>query len=827
MGLAAEAGGPDWVCPDGSPGKFLGPVALNYDQGNLGSRTNAQAAAIVDNARALWNNVSTATVTINRGADLPADVTAANFAAYRSSGDGLNPVIYDNDGALIDNALGVGASNSVLAFANVGMTYSSVDPCRLFEGYLLVNGKIGASDTTLTNAVAREIGHFIGLDNTQLGAAQGLSIGAYPLMYPLQGYRNTVSLHEDDVAAVSALYPDASVNSTYGTVTGTFVLPDGTPIRGANIWTRNESTGEVFSSVSDHLEQGNGYFKLALTPGTYHLHAEAIDAAFWGWYGVGPHARTQAGASFQPPLYSGGTPMNPVTQLTQLNVVAGCTMDVTFRSNGGSTIGSASCLPAAPSELIDPAGRGISGPGAHFQWTAGIAVTERYLMVGTTRGGSELYAGYQGNLLSRYLDNIPLDGSTIFVRLMSYANGGWQVRDYSFIAPVIGTPSTIVSPAPGSTLGSSATFQWTAGVNVSGRLLDVGSVISGNDINGGNQGASLSRLVTGIPQDGRKIYVRVTSLISNALFAVDYTYVAGVASTPPRKSQLTSPSAGSLLAGASATFQWDAGVSVGERYLMVGSSAGASDIFGGYEGAALSATVTGIPTDGRTIYVTLSSWVNGAWQNSTATYTAAGAVPTPVMSNLTSPANGSVLAGSIVTFQWTAGVGVMERYFALGTSSGSSDIFGGYEGASLSQSVSGIPTDGRTIYSTLSSWIGGGWQTSTATFTAASSGGGPAPSGPASEITSPVPGASLGAPGSTSATFTWTAGTGVTERYLMVGTSPGGSQIYAAYQGAALSRTVSGIPCGTVTTYVRLMSYVGGSWVVNNYTYTSAGCPLP
>jgi hypothetical protein len=101
---------------------------------------------------------------------------------------------------------------------------------------------------------------------------------------------------------------------------------------------------------------------------------------------------------------------------------------------------------------------------------------------------------------------------------------------------------------------------------------------------------------------------------------------------------------------------------------------------------------------------------------------------------------------------------------------------------------------------------------------AASGGGGP-PASPASDITSPAPSSTLAG---TSVTFNWTAGTGVAERYLMVGTTSGGSNIYAGYQGAALSHLVSGLPTGGVTVYVRLMSYISGMWVINNYTYTSA-----
>jgi hypothetical protein len=71
-------------------------------------------------------------------------------------------------------------------------------------------------------------------------------------------------------------------------------------------------------------------------------------------------------------------------------------------------------------------------------------------------------------------------------------------------------------------------------------------------------------------------------------------------------------------------------------------------------------------------------------------------------------------------------------------------------------------------------------------------------------------------------TFTWSAGSAVGERYLTIGTTPGGSDVYAGYQGAALSRMVSGLPTGSRTVYVRLLSWINGGWSTFSYTYTSA-----
>ena len=71
----------------------------------------------------------------------------------------------------------------------------------------------------------------------------------------------------------------------------------------------------------------------------------------------------------------------------------------------------------------------------------------------------------------------------------------------------------------------------------------------------------------------------------------------------------------------------------------------------------------------------------------------------------------------------------------------------------------------------------------------------------------------------TSATFNWTAGSGVASYWLMVGTNGAGSANILSQGGAQTSRTVTGLPAsGTLN--VRLMSYIGSAWQFNDYTYT-------
>ena len=85
---------------------------------------------------------------------------------------------------------------------------------------------------------------------------------------------------------------------------------------------------------------------------------------------------------------------------------------------------------------------------------------------------------------------------------------------------------------------------------------------------------------------------------------------------------MLSPPPGSTFSSSSVTFNWSAG-SATAYFLLVGSSLHGADLYNSGTVHVLSAAVNNkIPTDGRTIYVTLGSQVNGSWTYVNYTYTA-------------------------------------------------------------------------------------------------------------------------------------------------------------------------------------------------------------
>jgi glutamine cyclotransferase len=288
-------------------------------------------------------------------------------------------------------------------------------------------------------------------------------------------------------------------------------------------------------------------------------------------------------------------------------------------------------------------------------------------------------------------------------------------RLYRITLVPVQTNPQITTPTPGSTLsGTTQLFQWSAGTGVASYFLYVGSSPGATDIYAQNQGMNLSATVSGLPTDGRTIYVRLWWFRSGSWQYADFTFKA--ASAGPTNPQITKPLPGSILGGSTELFEWSPGTSVTGYFLFVGSSPGGDDIYRQHQGTSLSATVSGLPTDGRTIYLRL--WFfRSSWQYADFTFTAATVANSDPQ--ITKPQPSSTLAGSTVLFEWSAGTGVAGYYLYIGSSLGGADLYSQHQGTNLSATVSGLPTDGRTIYVRLWFFRGGSWFFGDFTFKAA------------------------------------------------------------------------------------------------------------
>ena len=280
--------------------------------------------------------------------------------------------------------------------------------------------------------------------------------------------------------------------------------------------------------------------------------------------------------------------------------------------------------------------------------------------------------------------------------------------------------------------------------------------------------------------------------------------------------ELTAPTPGSALPGASATFTWTAGNGATAYALYLGTSGtGSSNLYSSGSTTATSLTVSGLPANGVTVYARLASAIGGVWVHNDYTFTEAG---TAAPAAIVSPPPGSQLSSSRATFVWTAGTGVTEYNLFVGTTgSGSSNLYSSGLTNSTSAVVSGMPTNGSTVYARLYSMIDGAWQFQDFTYEAAGT-------LPPVQLVTPAPGSQF--PGS-SVTFAWSAG-GATAYKLYLGTAgSASSNLYNSGSISATSITVDGLPNSGVTVYARLLWEINGAWLHSDYTFTEAGTTGP
>jgi len=168
--------------------------------------------------------------------------------------------------------------------------------------------------------------------------------------------------------------------------------------------------------------------------------------------------------------------------------------------------------------------------------------------------------------------------------------------------------------------------------------------------------------------------------------------------------QMISPVYGSTLA-AEETFAWTAASGADRYALWIGSCQDCVDLLDEDEAINLSRTVD-MPLDGRRIYVSLFTRLNGNWYWIDYQFNASRDNQ-PVAAQLITPSNGSTLT-SPQTLVWQAGNLVADYWIWMGTCFECNDVLNQDQGQNLSTTLN-MPGNGGVTYMTLFSYIGGNW----------------------------------------------------------------------------------------------------------------------
>src|SRR5207248_1910213 len=118
---------------------------------------------------------------------------------------------------------------------------------RIQVSFTVLNGPLhdGYSDAYLFSTAVHELGHFFGLDHSQLNGEQSFdgdptNDDLSPVMSYSRGPNDDGALSRDDQAWFATLYPSADFAASTGTIRGNVRLPDGvTGFQGVNVIARD------------------------------------------------------------------------------------------------------------------------------------------------------------------------------------------------------------------------------------------------------------------------------------------------------------------------------------------------------------------------------------------------------------------------------------------------------------------------------------------------------------------------------------------------------------------------------------------------------------
>ena len=194
--------------------------------------------------------------------------------------------------------------------------------------------------------------------------------------------------------------------------------------------------------------------------------------------------------------------------------------------------------------------------------------------------------------------------------------GNYTVTSINGTLTITVALATISSPANGTTLTSgTTTFTWTSAPGATSYQLWVGTTLGASDLALVTT-SGLSATVTGLPINGVPLFVRLSTFTGGAWFFNSYTYTAANVTI----AAITSPANGATLKGNKVTFKWTAAPGATSYQVWVGTTLGAHDL-AAVTTSKLSATVSGLPTNGSPLFVRMWTFIGGVSYFNSYTYT--------------------------------------------------------------------------------------------------------------------------------------------------------------------------------------------------------------
>ncbi|HLD45104.1 MAG TPA: hypothetical protein VJC18_06680, partial [bacterium] len=257
------------------------PIEYTIESGTCGPFSNDEMVEKYEDILAVWSDIEGVDISFSAVTGEIGSIDDSNYADYFYYGlegedvtvatDGINPVMFDDDGALTDALFGTGGSSSVLGFASV----TGLDDDALYDGEVVINCKcmedhptencdeVVFSEEDLSFTITHEMGHFLNMGHSQANynlmidwaaddfdeATKPFGDGDLPIMFPTSSDMTEVIPQADDVLTLKQLYPSGSLSDDYCKVEGYIVDSEGEYVPCLDVWavTEDEDPAETLT----------------------------------------------------------------------------------------------------------------------------------------------------------------------------------------------------------------------------------------------------------------------------------------------------------------------------------------------------------------------------------------------------------------------------------------------------------------------------------------------------------------------------------------------------------------------------------------------------
>jgi hypothetical protein len=336
----------------------------------------------------------------------------------------------------------------------------------------------------------------------------------------------------------------------------------------------------------------------------------------------------------------------------------------------------------------------------------------------------------------------------------------------------------------------STPVQWTGVDGAQAYNLDLGTSLGGTNVAHSGELQVTSYKAINVPVNV-PIYARLWTKVADEWRFVDITFTAAAADYL----EYTYPVPNALAADMAQPFEWNAVPNAEAYYLWVGTSAGLADAADSGELQTTSYLAYNLPLN-QTLYLTLWVELDGIWRSVDRTLVATNTATQ--LAQFIYPTNGAANVDVDQPITWSTALHAQKYYLQIGTTAGGSNLVNSGETTETSWDAPNLPT-GQTLYARIWTVLSGTWRHVDITFTAAP---GTVPSFiyPQNATTMDI-----------SRTFTWTSVAKAQAYQLLVGSTPGSSNVISSGVINVTSYSAASLPT-TGTFYARVMAKVAGVW---------------